>query len=58
MAGGVAANSLLRERVTELMERAGGKAFMPPLSLCTDNAAMQVVGTTAMQLSYHSHQQA
>ena len=40
MAGGVAANSLLRERVTELMERAGGKAFMPPLSLCTDNAAM------------------
>ena len=40
MAGGVAANSLLRERVTELMEIAGGKAFMPPLSLCTDNAAM------------------
>ena len=40
MAGGVAANSLLRGRVTELMERAGGKAFMPPLSLCTDNAAM------------------
>lgn len=40
MAGGVAANSLIRKRVAGLAERAGGKAFMPPLSLCTDNAAM------------------
>jgi tRNA N6-adenosine threonylcarbamoyltransferase len=34
--GGVAANSELRERVAEL----GARLWVPPLSLCTDNAAM------------------
>jgi N6-L-threonylcarbamoyladenine synthase len=34
--GGVAANSELRERVAEL----GARLWIPPLSLCTDNAAM------------------
>jgi N6-L-threonylcarbamoyladenine synthase len=38
--GGVAANSRLRERVAELAQEAGLRAFVPPLSLCTDNGAM------------------
>lgn len=39
VAGGVAANSLLRKRAAEVV---GGRArlTMPPLELCTDNAAM------------------
>lgn len=40
LAGGVACNSLLRQRVTELMERRGGQAIIPGPHLCTDNAAM------------------
>lgn len=40
LAGGVAANSLLRERVTALMAGRGGQALMPSPALCTDNAAM------------------
>jgi N6-L-threonylcarbamoyladenine synthase len=38
--GGVAANSRLRERVAEEAARAGRRAFLPPMELCTDNAAM------------------
>jgi N6-L-threonylcarbamoyladenine synthase len=39
VAGGVAANSLLRKRAAEVVgERA--RLTMPPLELCTDNAAM------------------
>jgi tRNA N6-adenosine threonylcarbamoyltransferase len=39
VAGGVAANTLLRKRAAEVV---GGRArlTMPPLDLCTDNAAM------------------
>ncbi len=40
LAGGVAANSLLRERVRDLMRRRGGAALAPGPGLCTDNAAM------------------
>ncbi|MGE9986523.1 tRNA (adenosine(37)-N6)-threonylcarbamoyltransferase complex transferase subunit TsaD [Desulfovibrio sp. SGI.169] len=40
VAGGVAANSLLRERMEELMRRRGGKLLTPSPLLCTDNAAM------------------
>ncbi len=40
VAGGVAANSHLRRRLTELSEKLGRKIFIPPLSLCGDNAAM------------------
>ncbi|MBO4501273.1 MAG: tRNA (adenosine(37)-N6)-threonylcarbamoyltransferase complex transferase subunit TsaD, partial [Clostridia bacterium] len=40
LAGGVAANSHLRLAVTELCARHGVKCFIPPLSLCGDNAAM------------------
>ncbi|MCX7911797.1 MAG: tRNA (adenosine(37)-N6)-threonylcarbamoyltransferase complex transferase subunit TsaD [Dehalococcoidales bacterium] len=38
--GGVSANSRLREAFLEAAERKGLKVFFPPLSLCTDNAAM------------------
>ena len=38
--GGVAANSGLRARVTEEAARAGLRAVIPGIGLCTDNAAM------------------
>jgi N6-L-threonylcarbamoyladenine synthase len=38
--GGVSANSRLREAFTEAGEKEGLKVYFPPLSLCTDNAAM------------------
>lgn len=38
--GGVAANSLLRRRVTAEAQAAGLHAVIPPFRLCTDNAAM------------------
>jgi N6-L-threonylcarbamoyladenine synthase len=38
--GGVAANSRLRALVAEAAERAGLRAVIPGLALCTDNAAM------------------
>jgi N6-L-threonylcarbamoyladenine synthase len=40
VAGGVAANSHLRRRLTEVAEGLGRRIFIPPLSLCGDNAAM------------------
>jgi N6-L-threonylcarbamoyladenine synthase len=40
MAGGVAANSHLRARLTEVAKRRGVKIFIPPFSLCGDNGAM------------------
>ncbi|MGI5842109.1 MAG: tRNA (adenosine(37)-N6)-threonylcarbamoyltransferase complex transferase subunit TsaD [Christensenellales bacterium] len=39
-AGGVAANSFLKKKLTEECEKYGIELFMPELSLCTDNAAM------------------
>src|ERR1700677_154036 len=40
LAGGVAANSLLRRRISEACAEDGIGAFLPSRSLCTDNAAM------------------
>ena len=40
IAGGVAANSGLRNRLTELGKREGWHVFVPPFAYCTDNAAM------------------
>ena len=37
--GGVAANTLLRRRAAEVVE-GRARLTMPPLDLCTDNAAM------------------
>jgi N6-L-threonylcarbamoyladenine synthase len=38
--GGVAANTALRERVTQVCEENGYAAFIPSRAMCTDNAAM------------------
>ena len=38
--GGVAANSRLRQRLAEMAAALGVEVFIPPLALCTDNAAM------------------
>ena len=40
ISGGVAANSHLRYRLGEVAKKHGVKIFIPPLSLCGDNAAM------------------
>ena len=40
VAGGVAANSHLRRRLTEIADKQERRIFIPPLSLCGDNAAM------------------
>ena len=40
LAGGVSANSYLRERTVNEGEKNGIKVYLPPFSLCTDNAAM------------------
>ena len=40
LAGGVAANSGLREMLIEQAESNGMKLYIPPISLCGDNAAM------------------
>lgn len=40
LSGGVAANSHLRRRLTDVARENGAKIFIPPLKLCGDNAAM------------------
>ena len=45
LAGGVSANRLLRSRMAELAAQQGFTLCMPPLVLCTDNAAM--IGSAA-----------
>ena len=40
LAGGVSANSLLRQQLQALCDEHGITLYMPPLSLCGDNAAM------------------
>jgi len=40
LAGGVAANSLLRRRVEEACHKDGVAALVPSMAMCTDNAAM------------------
>ncbi len=40
VAGGVAANSRIRRDLTAAAEQLSAKLYMPPLSLCGDNAAM------------------
>lgn len=43
LGGGVAANTLLRERMRAAGERRGLRVVIPPKELCTDNAAMVAV---------------
>ena len=45
VAGGVAANSLLRSELQRRGEKAGMRVFIPPKNLCTDNAVM--IGSAA-----------
>ena len=40
VAGGVAANSRIRRDILAAAEKIGAELFLPPLSLCGDNAAM------------------
>ncbi len=40
VAGGVAANMFLREKLTQIADRHNVRAVFPPIYLCTDNAAM------------------
>lgn len=40
LGGGVAANSLLRDRASKLLAEEGIQAFIPPRQFCTDNAVM------------------
>lgn len=51
IAGGVSANSELRERVLSLGEELGIKTYIPKFEYCTDNAAM--IGITA----YYKYQE-
>ena len=48
LGGGVAANTLLRERVSEICDERGIRLKLVPPALCTDNAAM--IGAAAEQL--------
>ncbi|MBJ7507749.1 MAG: tRNA (adenosine(37)-N6)-threonylcarbamoyltransferase complex transferase subunit TsaD [Ilumatobacteraceae bacterium] len=45
LGGGVAANSLLRERFMEMCESEGRRGLLPSRAMCTDNAAM--IGSAA-----------
>ena len=47
VAGGVAANQVLRRDLSELATEMGYRWVAPPLALCTDNAAM--IGWAAME---------
>lgn len=40
VAGGVAANSRIRHDMLQMAEKLGASVYLPPLSLCGDNAAM------------------
>lgn len=54
LGGGVAANSELRRRVHESASKYGISAFVPPISRCTDNAAM-IAYAGAMRLARGEH---
>jgi N6-L-threonylcarbamoyladenine synthase len=41
--GGVAANRALRSAMERMIQEEGGELFIPPSSLCTDNAAMAAI---------------
>jgi N6-L-threonylcarbamoyladenine synthase len=55
VAGGVGANQLLRSRLSESIEKRGGKVFYPDLEFCTDNGAM-IAFAGAMRLLHQPAQ--
>ncbi len=63
LGGGVAANSLLRERMLDLATAEGLRCFLPSRSMCTDNAAMVAAaacwryradGPTSLEIRRHA----
>jgi N6-L-threonylcarbamoyladenine synthase len=55
VAGGVGANRLLRNRLSENIGKRGGKVFYPDLEFCTDNGAM-IAFAGAMRLQHQTAQ--
>jgi N6-L-threonylcarbamoyladenine synthase len=54
VAGGVGANSLLRERLRTAAARQGVRVYYPRLEFCTDNAAMiAIAGLVRLRLGEH-----
>ena len=47
--GGVAANRRFRQRLTEEVGRRGVELVIPPLNLCTDNAAMGAIAIERLE---------
>ncbi len=55
LAGGVAANSLLRESLQDVISKAQGTFIAPSLHLCTDNAAMVAYAGSLYARAGYSH---
>ena len=53
MAGGVSANSYLRQQMLKANKKLNADIYFPPLSLCMDNAAM--IGAAAVR-KYHAQE--
>jgi N6-L-threonylcarbamoyladenine synthase len=53
LGGGVAANARLRERMEAMAAKRGIRLFVPPLSLCTDNAVMGAIALERLQAGLH-----
>jgi N6-L-threonylcarbamoyladenine synthase len=47
--GGVAANGCLRAALAQMTQAEGAELFIPPLALCTDNAAMAAIAVEKWQ---------
>lgn len=54
VAGGVGANTRLREKLRAMAARRGGRAVFPPPALCTDNGAM-IAFAGALRLAAGQH---
>jgi N6-L-threonylcarbamoyladenine synthase len=50
--GGVAANKTLRQALQQMCTARGAELFVPPMSLCTDNAAMAAMAVELYRLGH------
>src|SRR5207248_17120 len=48
--GGVAANKTFRAALEKMVKEEGAEVFVPPLELCTDNAAMAAMAVEKWRL--------